>query len=99
MIDLHRCKKTKIKPISDLLDEFELLRNKNLVELNALQIGDKELNSKGKHPELGEVTLEQLLAAWVVHDLGHIAQISRVMAKRYTEEVGPWHQYLTILGK
>jgi hypothetical protein len=57
------------------------------------------LGKRGTHPELGPVTLAQLLAAWVVHDLGHISQIVRVMARQYREEVGPWPAYLSILGK
>ncbi len=56
------------------------------------------LDLKGRHPDLGDITLRQLLSTWVVHDLGHIAQISRVMAKRYTNDVGPWRAYLTVLN-
>ena len=85
-------------PISELLTEFASLREKNLTELAALQITNEDLNRTGIHPELGEVTLAQLLAAWTAHDLGHIAQISRVMAKQYTNEVGPWKQYLKIVN-
>ncbi len=85
-------------PISELLTEFTTLRNKNLKELTALQITDQDLMRTGIHPELGEVTLSQLLATWTAHDLGHIAQISRVMAKQYTNEVGPWKAYLTIIN-
>jgi hypothetical protein len=86
-------------PISELLSEFATLRNKNLKELIALQITDQDLMRTGIHPELGEVTLSQLLATWTAHDLGHIAQISRVMAKQYTNEVGPWKKYLTIINQ
>ncbi len=86
-------------PISELLSEFTTLRNKNLKELIALQITDQDLTRTGIHPELGDVTLEHLLAAWVVHDLGHIAQISRVMTKQYTNQVGPWKKYLTIINQ
>ena len=59
----------------------------------------EQLALRGRHPELGQVTLSQLLAAWVVHDLGHIAQISRVMAKQYTAAVGPWKAYLPVLTR
>lgn len=88
---------SKGKTLSGLLTEFETLREKNLEALRSKQLSKEDLNLKGIHPELGEVTLQQLLAAWVVHDLGHIAQISRVMAKQYKNEVGPWSKYLTIL--
>lgn len=86
------------KSIEALLEEFRILREGNLDKLEALGIDEKDLNKKGIHPELGEVSLRQLLASWVVHDLGHIAQISRVMAKQYKEEVGPWIAYLGILN-
>lgn len=86
------------KPMATLLQEFRELRFANLAKLKLLQIADKDLEKTGIHPELGEVSLQQLLASWVVHDLGHIAQISRVMAKQYKEEVGPWIAYLGILS-
>ncbi|MEP0265602.1 DinB family protein [Dokdonia sp.] len=85
-------------PIAELLTEFASLREKNLTELTTLQITEQDLTRTGIHPELGEVTLAQLLAAWTAHDLGHIAQISRVMAKQYTSEVGPWKAYLKIVN-
>ena len=85
-------------PISELLSEFTDLREKNLTVLKSLQITQEDLNRKGIHPELGEVTLSQLLATWTAHDLGHITQISRVMAKQYTSEVGPWKAYLKIVN-
>ncbi len=87
------------KPITELLKEFELLRANNLSELKDLNIGPKELKKLGIHPEFGEVSLEQLIASWAVHDLGHIAQISRVMAKQYQNTVGPWKQYLGIVRR
>ncbi len=62
-----------------------------------MNITSDQLKLKAKHPELGEVTLENLLSTWVVHDLGHIAQISRVMAKQYSENVGSWVNYLGVL--
>ena len=92
-------KENQNKPISELIAEFKSLRKSNLQELKFLNITAKDLELKGIHPELGEVTLEQLLAAWVVHDLGHIAQISRVMSKQYEANVGPWKAYLGILKK
>ncbi len=85
------------RPIQVLLDEFKALRVKNLEKLRSLQINDVQLLQRGVHPELGEVNLKELLSTWVVHDLGHISQISRVMAKQYGDEVGPWTAYLGIL--
>lgn len=87
------------KPIQDMIEEFKVLRKKNLDELNSLHLTKKDLTRVGIHPEFGTVSLEQLIATWAVHDLGHIGQISRVMAKQYTEEVGPWITYLSILKK
>ena len=86
-------------PIKDLLLDFRELRSKNLDELKSLKITQNELKRTGIHPEFGKVTLEQLIAAWTVHDLGHIGQISRVVAKQYTKEVGPWIAYPGILKK
>lgn len=88
---------SKGKLLNELLVEFSQLRSKNIEELKYLNISDNDLNSKGIHPELGTVSLKQLLSTWVVHDLGHISQISRVMAKQYKTEVGPWAEYLGIL--
>jgi len=85
------------RPIGVLLEEFKEWRVKNLEELKALQIDEAKLQKKGIHPELGEASLKELLSTWVVHDLGHIAQITRVMAKQYKSEVGPWKEYLGIL--
>ena len=85
------------KSVEELLDTFAALRNRNLSDLSALKIHPGMLASTGTHPALGRVTLGQLLAAWVVHDLGHLAQIERVMARQYREAVGPWREYLPIL--
>jgi DinB superfamily len=85
------------KSLSDLLDEFKIFRKKNIDWLRSKNITEKDLKEKGIHPSFGEVSLSQLLATWVVHDLNHIAQISRVMAKQYKVEVGPWIEYLRIL--
>ena len=83
--------------LGDLLDTFEELRTANLERLEALELADEDLDRRGLHPDFGPVTLRQLLATWVVHDLGHIAQICRTMSKRYRVEVGPWRVYLPIL--
>ena len=87
------------KTLATLLDEFALLRADNLTTLRGWNLTERELAFEGEHPELGRVTLGQLLAAWVAHDLGHIAQTTRVMAKRYREAVGPWRAYLPVLDR
>jgi hypothetical protein len=87
------------RTLENLLDSFAELRRTNVAALRAAALDGAALARKGTHPELGEVTLEQLLAAWVVHDLGHIAQAARVMAKQYKAEVGPWTAYLPILTR
>ena len=87
------------KSLEQLLDEFQSLRIENLKTLEALNLTDIDLAKRGVHPELGEVNLKELLSTWVVHDLGHISQITRVMAKQYGSEVGPWKRYLGILNK
>jgi hypothetical protein len=89
--------KSKGKSIAELLDTFARLRSENLRELQKLNLTTDLLEKRGMHPELGVVTLRQLLATWVVHDLGHIRQVVRVMAKQYRDEVGPWKAYLSIL--
>ena len=81
----------------DLLETFAELRAANLDTLRSWRLGPKELALTGEHPEFGMVTLNQLLAAWVAHDLDHLNQIQRVMAVRYRETVGPWKAYLSIL--
>lgn len=85
------------KSLEELLTEFRSIRLQNLAELERLPITETALTKKGIHPDLGVVTLKELLATWVVHDLGHISQIVRVMGKRYKSEVGPWQAYLGIL--
>lgn len=90
---------SKGKSLDDLLNEFETLRKANLEELDNLEITPETLQKKGIHPELGEVTLSQLLSCWVTHDLNHIGQISRVLAKNYKNEVGVWTQYISILNQ
>ena len=87
------------KSVHDLLGELELLRAQNLETLRTWRLTARQLGLEGEHPALGRVTLAQLLATWVVHDLGHLAQTSRVMAKQYRDEVGPWRAYLPILDR
>jgi hypothetical protein len=85
------------RSLASLLDEFARLRVDSVEQLRSWQLTPADLDLPGDHPSLGPVTLQQLLAAWVVHDLGHIAQTVRVMAKQYYREVGPWVPYLPVL--
>lgn len=87
------------KSLTDLLDEFARLRAANLVVLRDWRLSDDQLALEGEHPELGRVTLRQLLAAWVVHDIGHVAQTARVLAKQYRDAIGPWRAYLPIVDR
>jgi DinB superfamily len=84
--------------IRELLDTFDLLRTESLARLGALRLTDADLARCGRHPEFGVVTMGQHLATWVTHDLGHVRQVVRVMARQYSEAVGPWRAYLSILG-
>lgn len=86
------------RTLSELLTEFAELRQGNLEALAELRLTEADFERRGVHPELGGVTLGQLLATWVVHDLGHLAQVSRVMARQYAGLVGPWRDYLPVLG-
>jgi len=81
-----------------LLDEFARLRRSNLDELAALDLSEADLERRGRHPELGTVTLRQLLATWVAHDLDHVMQISRTLGRQYSDAVGPWRAYLRIIS-
>jgi uncharacterized damage-inducible protein DinB len=84
--------------LSELLDTFDRLRTENLNSLVALGLTDDDLERRGRHPEFGVVTLGQQLATWVTHDLSHLGQVVRVMARQYSTAVGPWRAYLSILG-
>jgi len=88
---------SKGKSLTQLLDEFKSLRQKNIEFLRSSTLTDNDFEKTGIHPAFGEITLSQLLSTWTVHDLNHIAQISRVMAKHYMKDVGPWVEYLKIL--
>ena len=90
---------SKSKSLSELLETFATLRRQNLATLKQLNLTEAHFKLKGTHPAFGPVTLNQLLATWVVHDLDHISQIARVMAKQYLNEVGPWVSYLSILKR
>ncbi len=89
--------KSKGKTINELIETFAVLRAKNIEILGEMNLDEEKLKLKGIHPELGEVTLEQLLATWTVHDLNHIKQLVTVLADKYAENVGVWKQYLSIL--
>lgn len=86
-------------PMERLLSEFARRRSESLMSLAEMKLTEADLERKGTHPELGTVTLGQLLASWVVHDLTHLRQIARVMAKHYAKAVGPWQAYLSILSE
>ena len=89
--------KSRGKTLSELLDEFDAIRKECIATVRGWDLTDEKLELRGVHPEFGEVTLKQLLATWVVHDLTHIRQIATIMAKKYEGAVGPWKAYLSIL--
>ncbi len=92
-----QAKESQGKSPEQLLDEFARLRRENLAALKALNLRPEDLTRRGKHPALGVVTLQELLATWMVHDLTHLHQLSRVMAHQYRDAVGPWKAYLGVL--
>ncbi len=85
------------RPLDNLLDEFTTLRAANLDTLRAMQLTPDQLDLKGTHPALGQVTLAQLLATWATHDLHHTRQICRALAHQSRDLVGPWRDYLNTL--
>ena len=89
---------SKDKSLQQLLNEFAAIRKENIIWFTSLQLTETDLDKKGMHPVLGDVTLRHLLSTWVVHDLTHIAQITRVMAKQYKTEMGPWPEFFRILS-
>ena len=91
-------KESSGQTMSARLATFERQRRENLATLKAFGLTSEDLSRRGLHPELGEVTLGQLLATWVVHDLDHVGQVARTMAKVYGTTVGPWSAYLSILS-
>lgn len=84
-------------PLAVQLDDFARLRAEGLATLRGWNLGEAELALEGEHPAFGPVTLRQLLATWVAHDLGHLVQVSRTMARQYAEAVGPWQEYLSVV--
>jgi hypothetical protein len=89
---------SKGKSLQQLLEEFEVIRRENMNWIKSLNLTEDDLGRRGMHPVLGEVTLRNLLATWVAHDLTHLAQVTRVMAKQYKEEMGPWPEFFRILS-
>lgn len=89
----------KPRKMEESLEEFQAIRRENLQRIRTLIKSDSDYDKVGIHPEFGPVTLRQLISTWVVHDLTHISQIVRVMAKRYKDDVGPWSAYLGILQR
>jgi len=87
------------KSLAELLDEFARLRAESLATLRSWKLTETQLSLEGEHPTFGAVTLRQLLATWTAHDVSHLAQISRVMAKQYRDAVGPWRAYLPIMDR
>ena len=96
---LAQFRDSKGKSLAELLDGFERARAENVATLKGWKLTDAQLALEGEHPAFGPVTLRQLLATWVAHDLGHVAQTARVMAKQYREAVGPWRAYLPVLDR
>jgi len=92
-----QAKESHGKSLEQLLEEFARLRKGNLAALHELNLQPEDLARHGRHPELGVVTLSQLIATWTVHDLTHLHQLSRVMAHQYRHAVGPWKAYLGVL--
>ena len=87
------------RSLPDLLEELDKLRAQNVATLRGWNLKEKDLELTGEHPELGTVTMRQLLATWVVHDLSHISQMTRIMARGYTGAVGPWAEYFRVLQR
>lgn len=86
------------RSLAELLDSFEAHRRDSLAALRARNLSAADLARRGRHPALGTVTVAQLLATWVVHDLNHVAQVCKAMAFQLKGDVGPWEQYLSILA-
>jgi DinB superfamily len=89
---------SKGRTLAALLDEFASLRQSSLRDLASMHLSDADLDRRGTHPALGVVTLRNLLATWVAHDLDHVTQIARVIARQYSDEVGPWRAYLRVIS-
>ena len=95
---LAQFEESKGKTLASLLDEFGEVRAQSLRDLTALNLTAADLDRRGRHPAFGPVTLRQLLSTWMAHDLDHVSQIARVIARQYSDEVGPWRAYLRIIN-
>ena len=93
---LAQFRESEGKSLAQLLDEFAAVRRANVARLRSLSLTDADLEKTGTHPKFGTVTLRQLLSTWAAHDLDHLMQISRVMGKQLTQDVGPWTEYLRV---
>ena len=87
----------KGRSLSWLLNSFRDLRAKSLELLEQLELTAPDFERTGNHPKLGKVTLRELLATWTAHDLTHLSQVGRVMARQYTDAVGPFREFFNIL--
>ena len=94
---LAQFENSKGKTLAVLLDEFDETRRASLATLRGWSLTEEQLQLKGIHPEFGEVTLAEMIAAWVTHDLSHISQMAIFIARKYTDSVGPWREYMSIL--
>lgn len=94
---LGQVRESRGKSLNQLLDEFARIRTESLDALRALNLQPADLDRRGRHPSLGDVTLSELLATWAVHDLTHLHQLVRVMAHQYRDDVGPFGAYLGVL--
>ena len=86
------------RPLGALLEEFAERRAASLAALDACRLQPADLDRRGRHPELGPVTVRQLLATWVAHDFDHLMQVTRVLGRQFSDEVGPWRAYLRVVS-
>jgi len=94
---LGHVRESQGKSLSQVLDEFDRVREGCLVDLRALNLTSEQMTKRGRHPALGPVTLSELLSTWAAHDMTHLHQISRILAHQYREAVGPFAAYLGVL--
>jgi hypothetical protein len=94
-----QARESKGKSLAQLLDEFAAARDANIRTLRSWSLSEEQLSLEGEHPKFGAVSLRQLLSTWTAHDLSHVAQIARVMAKQYRDAVGPWREFLPIMDR
>lgn len=75
----------------DLVATFERLRSQSLRKLQSVTPDD--LRRTARHPELGTVTLGEMLHEWAGHDLMHTVQGERAMMQPFIAGSGPWRGY------